>query len=308
VSDRLAAAGLLAAILGAPTLLVAAEPPPPSAATPPSTAPPATAPPAATPAPVAPAPVAPPPSASPAPREAAPSVPPEAPAAPPAPASEVAPPEVTEPVAAPAPPPGTVPTPSAGAEKPPASSPPQPYKSPHGLFFQAALGAGALLGSNGVSSDTRSFSGVAVSWNLLFGGTMQRRWAGGAGISREHVPAPKSHDEVIDGDEPNLEQVSFALDTLVAFVDFHPYQDGFHALGQLGLGSFSADRGTGIQSVRGPTWVVALGAGYDVKLPGSLSVGGLAQLTYTRQEMWEGQRRVDLDLLFPSLLLTAAYR
>jgi hypothetical protein len=91
-------------------------------------------------------------------------------------------------------------------------------------------------------------------------------------------------------------------------VDFHPYQDGFHALGQVGLGSFSADRGAVIQSAREALWVVALGAGYDFKLPGNLSVGGLAQLTYTRQEMWESEQRVDLDLFFPSLLVTAAYR
>jgi hypothetical protein len=196
--------------------------------------------------------------------------------------------------------------PSAPADAP--AQPPQPYKSPHGLFFQAAVGGGALVGSNGVRADTRSFSGVAVSWNLLLGGTLQRRWAGGAGISREHVPAPKARDEVIDGDEPNLEKVSFSLESLVAFVDFHPYQDGFHALGQVGLGSFSADRGAVIQSAREALWVVALGAGYDFKLPGNLSVGGLAQLTYTRQEMWESEQRVDLDLFFPSLLVTAAYR
>jgi hypothetical protein len=37
-------------------------------------------------------------------------------------------------------------------------------------------------------------------------------------------------------------------------------------------------------------------------------VGGLAQFTYSRQEMYEGERRVDLDLIFPSLLVTVAYR
>jgi hypothetical protein len=231
---------------------------------------------------------------------------PPAPDIPPAPAPET-PPVVMEPDAAPPPPPGAVSTPA--SEPKPASTPqPQPYQSRHGLFFQAALGGGALFGSNNVAADTRSFSGVAVSWSLLFGGTMQRRWAAGAGISREHVPAPTAHDEVVDGDEANLDAVSFSLDSLVVFADYHPHEDGFHALGQLGFGLFSADRGTGMQSARDPMWVVSLGAGYDVKLPGALSVGGLAQFTYTRQEMYEGARRVDLDLIFPSLLVTAAYR
>jgi hypothetical protein len=189
-----------------------------------------------------------------------------------------------------------------------AQPPPQPYKSPHGLFFQAGIGGGALYGSNRGDADRRSFTGVGLSWHLLFGGTMQRRWAGGAGIAREHIPSPRAHDSVIDGDEPNLDQVSFSLDSLVAFVDYHPFQHGFHALGQFGFALFSADRGTGLQVARDASVVASLGAGYDLQLQESLSVGALAQVTYTQQEMWEGTGPVNLSLVFPSLVLTAAYR
>jgi hypothetical protein len=283
VIRSLAVVGLLAAVVAEPRVVFAAEPLPP-APLPPAPLPPAPLPPPEGTTPPSPAPAdAPPPLETP----------------PPVAESDVAPP----------PPPGAVIAPNAEpAAKVPVESPPRPYESRHGLFFQAALGGGALFGSNNVAADTRSFSGVAISWNLLLGGTMQRRWAAGAGISREHVPAPKSHDDVIDGDEPDLDAVSLSLESLLVFADYHPYADGFHALGQLGFGYLIADRESGRQSARDANWVVSLGAGYDFKLPGALSVGGLAQLTYTRQEMWETERRVDLDLLFPSLLVTAAYR
>jgi hypothetical protein len=244
----------------------------------------------------------------------------ETPAAPPPEAAPNAPaPETAQPAvaveAAPPPPPPPPPPPDAviGGNAEPTTKasvepPPAPYASRHGPFFQASLGGGALYGTNDVAADTRSFSGVAISWNLLLGGTIGRRWAVGAGVSREHVPSPSAHDEIVDGDEPNLDSVSFSLESLVAFVDYHPYADGFHALGQLGFGYLRADREFGRQSARDAKWVVSLGAGYDFELAGNLSVGGLAQFTYSRQEMYEGERRVDLDLIFPSLLVTVAYR
>jgi hypothetical protein len=183
-----------------------------------------------------------------------------------------------------------------------------PYTSAHGLFVQAGFGGGALYGKNDVPEDTRSFSGLALSWHVLIGGTSQRRWAGGAGYSREHIPAPRARDEVIDGDEPDLDPVTFSLDSVVAFVDFYPYQDGFHALGELGFGMFSADRGAGVQVARGPGVVVSLGAGYDFPLTRGLSLGALAQVRYTHQELEEADDPVGLNLFLPSIMLTAAYR
>lgn len=212
-----------------------------------------------------------------------------------------------EPVPPASPPPAVAPAPAVPTA--PASPQPVPYQSPHGLFLQAGLGGGGFFGANDVSEDRRAFSGFALSWQLLLGGTLHRRWAGGAGVSREHVPSPRARDELIDGDEPNLDEVTLSLTSLVAFMDFHPSKDGFHAHGQLGFGTLSADRRTGVQAARDAGVVVALGAGYDFPLEGGLSVGALAQVSYSRQEIWESQfRPVKLDLFFPSVMLTAAYR
>jgi hypothetical protein len=178
----------------------------------------------------------------------------------------------------------------------------------HGVFFQAGLGGGALIGANGVSEDTRTFSGVALSWHLMLGGRLRDRWAFGAAYSREHVPSPKASDELVDGDEPNLSNVTFSLDTLTVFADWHPYGEGFHAVGHLGFAGFSADRGAGAQRADEAAVAVIVGAGYDVRLDGGLSLGGLAQLTFARPEIWERSTLTRLTLVFPSVLFTVAYR
>lgn len=165
-----------------------------------------------------------------------------------------------------------------------------------------------FVGSNGVAEDTRTFSGMSFSWHLLVGGTVTHKVAIGAGYSRELVPSPSSHDDVIDGDEPNLSDVTFALDSLTAFVDWHPYEEGFHALAEVGFGGFDADRGYGIQSSREASFTAILGAGYDVRLSSELAFGALGQLTWSRPELYEGRKTARLNLLFPSLLLTVAYR
>jgi hypothetical protein len=178
----------------------------------------------------------------------------------------------------------------------------------HGVFFQGGIGGGALIGSNGATSDTRTFTGMSLSWHVMVGGRLRDRWAFGAAYSREHVPSPSASDEVTDGDEPNLDNVTFSLDALTVFVDVHPSGEGFHAVGHLGFAGFAADRGAGTQSSAEAALAVILGAGYDHRLESGLTLGGLGQLTYVRPDLWEGQTLTRLNLLVPALLFTVAYR
>jgi hypothetical protein len=215
------------------------------------------------------------------------------------------------PEAAPTPPPVSPAPPAVEARTPAAPSAPgaMPQKRPsHRFFLQGALGGGAFIGTNDSSDDQRTFTGASFSWHLLAGGTVNERWALGAGFSRELVPSPSSSDEVIDGDEPNLDDVTFSLNSLTVFVDYHPYEEGLHAQLQAGFAYFNADRGVGVQGTEDGSFSAIVGAGYDHRFAPGLTLGALAQLTWSRPEINEGVHTVKLNLLVPSLLFTVAYR
>jgi hypothetical protein len=245
---------------------------------------------------------------------------PEPPAAEPPPAAPdtavPAPPPVA--VAEPAPPvPAAAPAPAAPiaqvAPAPPASTPtdlpPASPDRPLKLFASLALGAGYFHANSGSSDDSRRFSGGTVAGQVVLAGRIgrSRTVALGGVYLRDQVFALSSKDEVIDGDEPHLNDVNFGLWLLGFFSDFAFQQaPGLHFQTIIGLGGLSVDAPD--READSPFGLaVNIGAGYDFRIAKHLALGALLRGTYAPLAIDENSGTTVTNFV-PSLLLTATTR
>ena len=228
----------------------------------------------------------------------------EDPSPPPPPAAEA-------PVVAPQPPPpvepASAPPPVAPAAPPVAPStadtsapePAQPDRAP----------APANRPTSGADADTRRFSGGSFALQLVMAGRTgkKRTLAFGGAYLHDQVFALSSKDEVVDGDEPSLDNVSMALWLLGFFVDVAMQPEpGLH---------FQAIAGFGGMNVVAPSrdtddpfgLAFNLGVGYDLSVGRYLSLGALLRTTVAPLDVDESQGTT-VTSLAPSLLLTATTR
>jgi hypothetical protein len=185
---------------------------------------------------------------------------------------------------------------------------------PSKLFLSLALGGGFFHASSGNSNDTRTFSGGSVSGQLAIGGRLRsRRVAIGGMYLHDSILGLSSKDSRIDGDEPNLKDVSFTFWALGFFTDIALQREpGLHVQGLLGVGSIWVSRDTSSASEPGdPTGLVAnLGVGYDFSIGQHAAIGALLRATYAPLDVTETGtgNGTTVATLIPSLLLTATTR
>jgi hypothetical protein len=121
------------------------------------------------------------------------------------------------------------------------------------------------------------------------------------------VFALSSKDELVDGDEPHLDEVSFGLWVLGFFSDFALQQaPGLHFQAVVGLGGLSVDAPD--RDADSPFGLALnVGAGYDFRIAKHLALGALLRATYAPLSIDESSGTTVTNFV-PSLLLTATTR
>jgi hypothetical protein len=240
------------------------------------------------------------------PRAPTPSATPEAAAPPLVPAAEPAPLVPVTANATAAPPAEATPAPFAPT---PADVLPASADRPLKLFASLALGAGYFHANSGSSDDSRRFSGGTVAGQIVLAGRLGRRRTAtiGGAYLRDQVLALSSKDELIDGDEPHLDEVSFGLWVLGFFSDFALQQaPGLHFQAVVGLGGLSVDAPD--RDADSPFGLALnVGAGYDFRIAKHLALGALLRATYAPLSIDESSGTTVTNFV-PSLLLTATTR
>ena len=200
------------------------------------------------------------------------------------------------------------------------AGPESPYRRPRGayvhdgFFVRAAVGPGFFAGWSGTAPDTRHFTGVTMSVDLAVGGTPARGLIIGGAYQMAHVFALAAKDDVINGNEPSLNGVTFSLVALGVFADYYPDpEEGLHFLGFVGTGELGVSRpnnnNTGTTASPGGV-VVAAGGGYEWFVGQNLSIGVLARATLgllSVQETFSTNQDTSVTAVIPSLLATGTY-
>jgi hypothetical protein len=174
--------------------------------------------------------------------------------------------------------------------------------------FHAALGLGPgfLYATSGAAADTRRLSGGSVSGQLLIGGRIRPRFVLGGAYLRDQIFALSATDEVTDGDEPDLSNISMVLNAFGVFGDFYLRTDGGpHVQLFLGLGSLDV-RGRTQSGIDDPSGVLfSGGVGYDFLNTDTVSLGAVLRVNWAQFEVTE-VNGTDVNAFLPSLLLTAS--
>ncbi len=177
------------------------------------------------------------------------------------------------------------------------------------FFATFQLGGGYFHATSGTSQDTRRFSGGTISGELAVGGRVgrKRNVALAAAFLRDQVVGLRSKDQKIDGDEPHLQDVTFALWAVGFLVDFAMQREpGLHFQALAGVGALSASRNSGDPD--DPAGLMAsLAAGYDFKVNDGLAFGALLRATYAPLDVSEVSGTT-VNTLVPALLFTASTR
>jgi hypothetical protein len=218
---------------------------------------------------------------------------PFAPAPPVGPASNAPPPEPAE-------------SPRETPEPPPA--PPEPELIRRGFYAHLALGPGFFYARTSNPEDARTFTGGSVALQVALGGTPARGFVLGGAYFRDEIVGMRASDEVIDGDEPDLDGVGFSLDRFGVFADVFPDPaGGLHFQGFLGYGALNTRRPQGdADDPSGPVFSAA--AGYEWRLGRHGHMGVLLRVTYAPFTSRETFLQEDATtVLTPALLGTATF-
>jgi len=155
-------------------------------------------------------------------------------------------------------------------------------KVPHGayvhdgLFIRFAVGPGIFQSSTGRSPDTRNYSGGVVSIDGAIGGAVVPGVVIGADLQTSRVFSLSATDAVIDGDEPDLNGVRFAMNSISLFLDYYPVPtDGLHFLASIGDGWLDVTRRNTSSSTTPQGVLLTAGAGYEWFVSQSFSLGVL---------------------------------
>jgi hypothetical protein len=193
------------------------------------------------------------------------------------------------------------------------TSPPVP-RGPYvhdGVFFRVSVGPGLFQGSSGTSPDFRSFTAGAVSIDAAVGGSPGRGFVLGAEFQTNRFFSLSSSDDIEDGDEPNLSDVSFSVSGLGMFADYYPEPtDGLHFLASIGIGWLDVSRSNN-SSERNPSGVLmGLGGGYEWFVASNFSLGVLLRGNlglFSVEEVSVNGSSTSVTVFIPSLLATATY-
>jgi hypothetical protein len=198
--------------------------------------------------------------------------------------------------------------------------PPSPPRTRDGFFARLSLGSGWFTASSGASDDRRTFYGAPVSLEMYLGGTTEP-WLGLAGgYSRDDILGLSSEDDVIDGDEPDLDSIGFSLEAISLFATAYPGQSSpFYGFVTLGLGvlDVQADGDEFMPPLFGMLWkmggtdpsgfVMSVGGGYDWWLDERWTAGISARLLYAPLSGQEAGSTEKVLVLMPSVLFTLGY-
>jgi hypothetical protein len=186
---------------------------------------------------------------------------------------------------------------------------PSSANKPSKLFSSLALGGGYFHASSSGSADKRTFAGGTVAGQLVLGGRVgkSRMMTIGGVYLRDQVVGLSAEDEVIDGDEPNLEQVAFGLWILGLFSDFAVQQaPGLHFQLVAGLSGLEVSE-PGRDGENPFGLAVNAGVGYDFGVSRHVALGALLRATYAPLDVHE-QNGTTVTSFVPALLLTATTR
>jgi hypothetical protein len=182
------------------------------------------------------------------------------------------------------------------------------HERPSRFFAHLALGAGYFHASSGAQEDRRTFSGGTFSGQLAMGGRIGRKTLIGGAYLHDEVFGLSSSDEVLDGDEPKLQGVSFALWAIGFFADVPVAVDpGLHFQMLLGIGTLAVARDDAGDIDDPSGLLVNLGVGYDFRVGRHLALGALLRASYSPQDVEENSGTNVLAFV-PALLLTATTR
>lgn len=195
----------------------------------------------------------------------------------------------------------------APASAQPADRAPAPARRRARFFAQAHLGGGYFHATSGASDDTRTFSGGSVSWGFALGGRIGRYVTIAGAFSRNEIVGVRYKDAVVDGDEPDLHGLSFALWMVGPLLEVRPQEGpGLYLQGVIGPGVLSVSgRKTSVDNPSGLMGSLAIG--YDFDVGEHWALGGQLRATYAPFDVRE-VAGTQVDVLVPALLLTAANR
>jgi hypothetical protein len=193
------------------------------------------------------------------------------------------------------------------------ASSPRPARGPYvhdGVFLRLAVGPGLFQASSGNEPDSRSFSAGAVSIDAAIGGSPARGFVLGGAFQTHRLFSLTSSDDVLDGDEPDLSDVSFSVSGIGLFADYYPEPtDGLHFLASVGMGWLDVSR-PDTSSERNPSGVLlGLGGGYEWFIGPTVSLGvllrgnlGLFSVSETNTST-----STSVTVFIPALLATVTY-
>jgi hypothetical protein len=206
------------------------------------------------------------------------------------------------------------------AQSDPAGSEQSPARTREGFFARLSLGSGWFTASSGASEDRRTFYGAPVSLEMYLGGTTEP-WLGLAGgYCRDDILGLSSEDEVVDGDEPDLDSIGFSLESISLLATLYPGPTSpFYGFVTLGLGvlDVQADDDDFLPPLLGmfgrlggsdpAGFVMSLGGGYDWWLNERWTAGVSGRLLYAPLSTEEAGSTEKVIVLMPSVLFTLGY-
>jgi hypothetical protein len=182
----------------------------------------------------------------------------------------------------------------------------------HGFVLSAGVGAGLFRATSGVATDQRHFSGESLSLAVLMGGHLSRRFTLGGAYLRDQVFGLEAHDDVIDGDEPLLDDLTLYLNTISLFGDVmlaeHPelHLQAYAGRGWLGVLGRQNDADDDIDDPAG--WVLGAALSSELRLAQRFAVGGALRVVWAPFFVDEGSGGgTDVDIVVPALLVTGRF-
>jgi hypothetical protein len=191
----------------------------------------------------------------------------------------------------------------------------------NGFFARFALGSGVFTASSGKAVDSRNFVGLPVSLAVYLGKAVSRFVSLGGGYARDGIGRLSSSDEVIDGDEPQLADVSFYLEQLALYAEVYPGPSSpFYVYATLGFGTLNVRRSGDEFKLPLLHWIgdlvskdpsgsiVSFGVGYESWLfeHWALGVSGGVQAAFLDAGSFASAGTA-VQVIQPSVLVTLSY-
>lgn len=190
---------------------------------------------------------------------------------------------------------------------PPPETPAEPKKQASRIYLQLGVGPGLFRAHNSSISDERHFTGGSVSGHFVVGGRAGRIVALGAAYVHDQIFSLSAKDELIDGDEPNLEHTNIGIDSLGFFTDLSvPSARGLHFPLYMGFSVLSQHTGDDSRSSEATLLMLGGGVGYEFDVGSHFYLGGLLRASVGDYKMRE-INGTEITCFVPALMLTATY-